>query len=90
MFVLVIEGWDADDHLIDEDAEGPPVQGMVMAGTKNHLRRQVLRCAAEGVRLLPLRIFDLGEAEVRKEDVSIIVEQDILRLQVPVDDSAAV
>jgi uncharacterized membrane protein YwzB len=25
MFILVVKWWDADDHLIKEDAQGPPV-----------------------------------------------------------------
>ena len=38
MLVLVVEGWDAYQHLVDENAECPPVQGVVVACAVNHLR----------------------------------------------------
>ena len=47
--VLVVEGRDPCEHFVDEDAEGPPVRGVVMAGTKEHFGRNVLRRAAKRV-----------------------------------------
>jgi hypothetical protein len=38
VLVLIVERRNAHDHLIDEDAEGPPVQGHTVAGSVDHLR----------------------------------------------------
>lgn len=61
-----------------------------MARANDHLRREILGRAAEGIGLFPALLHDLGKAEVGEHDVAIIVEQDILRLQVSVDDVAGV
>lgn len=60
--VVVIKGVDADEHFVEEDAEGPPVDRLGMAFIQNNLRRQVLGRAAEGV---SLAVDDFRETEVR-------------------------
>ena len=47
MFVPVEEGWNANDHLKDEDAESPPIDGEVVAVSNQHFGCQVLGRAAE-------------------------------------------
>ena len=49
MLVAVEEWWDSDDHLIDQDAECPPIYGIVMAIANKHLWSQILRSTAEGI-----------------------------------------
>mmetsp|Transcript_81445 Transcript_81445/g.230789 ORF Transcript_81445/g.230789 Transcript_81445/m.230789 type:complete len:389 (+) Transcript_81445:44-1210(+) len=87
--VLVAERRLADDHLIDEDAEGPPVDGLAVALVQQHLWCDVLGRSTECVRSCP-RLHDLREAEVGEFRVPVWHHQDVLGLQVPVDDVLAV
>jgi len=74
MFVLVIKWRDSGNHLVGENTEGPPVKRVVVPRTHDHLGRQVLRGAAEGVGLVLVRLDDLGEAEVGQLDIPVTVE----------------
>ena len=47
--ILVPEGRLADEEFVDQDAEGPPVDGRAVARVADDLRREVLGRAAEGV-----------------------------------------
>lgn len=38
MLVLVVEGRNADYHLVDENAQGPPVERVVVSAAHDHLR----------------------------------------------------
>ncbi len=38
VLVLVVEGRDADDHLVEKDAQSPPVQSVIMPTANDHLR----------------------------------------------------
>ena len=81
--VVVVEGVDPSDHLVGEDAERPPVDGLAVAFVEKHLGRQVLGSTAQSV---GARLAVLGEAEVCQFEVPLRVDQDVLRLQVTVDD----
>ena len=35
------------EHLVEEDAEGPPIDSLAVAFALDDLRREVLRCAAQ-------------------------------------------
>jgi hypothetical protein len=56
----------------------------------NDFRRQVLRRAAECVRRVGVQDPLLAQAEIGEDDVTLGVEEDVLRLQVPVDDGSGV
>lgn len=85
VLVLVIKGRNAYYHFVDQDAQGPPVQGVVVARADDHLRRNVLGRAAERVGLRSvIDLVDLGQAEVGEEDVAIKAQQNVLGLEVPV------
>ena len=72
------EGRLADEHLVDEDAERPPVGADVVALVGDDLGREVLGRAAEG----PRAVLDvLGEAKVTNLDETLGVENQVLRLQ---------
>ena len=58
--VLVVEGRNPSEHLVDEDAKGPPVGRLVMACAQKYLWRYVFGRAAESVRFLG----HLSEAKV--------------------------
>jgi hypothetical protein len=54
--VLVAEGREASNHFVDDAAETPPVDGLIVALLLYHLRRQVLRSTADRHRLLVLEV----------------------------------
>lgn len=83
--VLVVEGREAVDHLVEENTEGPPVNGFVVAVSGENLGREVLGCAAEGVGLFVLFHVELTQAEIAQGNVTVVVEENVLRLQVTVD-----
>jgi hypothetical protein len=81
--VLVVKGVNAGQHLVGEDAEGPPVDGFAVALVEKHLGREVLRGATKSVGA-GLAVF--GEAEVGQFQISILINQNVFRLEVAVDD----
>ena len=86
--VLVVEGGDADDHLVDDAAEGPPVHLLPVALFLDDLRGEVLGGAADGLgELVP---HELGEAEVRELEIAVLADEDVLGLEVAVDDAVGV
>jgi hypothetical protein len=84
MIIAMEERGDAHEKLEQEDTKGPPVNCVVMAIPDDHLRGEVLRRPAEGVGLVFLALSHLGEAEVSQLQVPILIEEDVLWLQVPV------
>lgn len=81
--VLVHERGVAYNHLINKDAQCPPVDGLAVTLVQKHLRSDVLGRATKRVSAV---LDGLGEAEIRKFEETILREQDILRLQIAVDD----
>mmetsp|Transcript_31684 Transcript_31684/g.69278 ORF Transcript_31684/g.69278 Transcript_31684/m.69278 type:complete len:328 (-) Transcript_31684:764-1747(-) len=81
--VLVVKRRVAREHLVDKDAQRPPVDCLAMPLGEDDLRRQVLGRAAQ----CPGAVLDaLGEAKVGHFAVAVPVEQQVLRLQVAVKD----
>lgn len=75
--VVVGEGVDAGEHLVEEDAEGPPVDGLPVALVQQHLGGEVLRGPAQRVRA---RLHVLRKAEVRQLQVSFFINKNIFWL----------
>ena len=71
-------------HLVDENAERPPVDALVVARLAEELGGHVLGRAAQGVRFFTGR-QTLGESKVRHLDVTLPVDEEILGLEVTVD-----
>ena len=90
ILVWVVKGRDTNNHLVDQDSKRPPVQCFVVSRPDDHLRGQVLWRTAEGVGLLTILLHDLGQAKVSQHDVTIVVQQNVLRLEITVDDVALV
>eukprot|EP00962_Isochrysis_galbana_P035958 scaffold12360_cov109-Isochrysis_galbana.AAC.11 len=67
----------------------PPVERLAMPRVQDHLRRQIIRRAAEGEGALS-GCQPLGEAEVDELDVALGVEQQVLGLEVAEDDTVGV
>lgn len=80
-----VEGREANDHLVSEDSEGPPVDWEGVAAFHQDLRCQVVRSSAERVRLR-VAVKHLGQAEVSQANVPVLVHQDVFWFQVTVDD----
>ena len=49
VLILVEEGWDAHNHLVDQDAQRPPINRVVVAIAPQHFRGKILSRATEGV-----------------------------------------
>jgi hypothetical protein len=50
--VFVVEGWQACEHFVEQDAESPPVNSFGVATAGEEFRGEVLRGTAEGWSLL--------------------------------------
>ena len=85
--VLVGEGVDASQHLVQKNAKSPPIYGFAVTLVQQHFRRQILRRAAEGVGA-PFAL--LREAEISQLEVAPLVDENVLWLEVAVDDILAV
>ena len=84
---VVVEGGDAEEEFVGEDAEGPEVDGGGVALFEEDLGGLVLAGATEGEGLLLLRDQLPTKPEVSQLHVPTLLQQDVLRLQVPVNDS---
>ena len=100
---LALEGQDARHALVGDDSQGPEVGAVVdVAEPARLLGRHVVRRSQDGARLGAAREtffargrLDLGDAEVEHlGDLVVVVgganEEDVLRLEVPVDDPRVV
>ena len=83
------EGRLAQQHLVDEDAQGPPVHGPVVSAALEDLRCEILRGPAHSPGGATGH-HRLGEPEVCDDDVALPVQENVLWLQVPVDNVQAV
>ena len=73
------------EHLVDEDAERPPVDALAVADPEEGLGREVLGRAAHGPRAV---CHALGEAERAQLEVALGIDQDALRLQIAMHHAA--
>ena len=67
--VIVVEGVNASEHLVGEDSERPPIDRLGVALVQEDFRCDVLWCTANSVCSL----------------LDLLVDQNVLRLQVTVD-----
>eukprot|EP00438_Fugacium_kawagutii_P030399 Skav230842 [mRNA] locus=scaffold3471:130509:135890:- [translate_table: standard] len=74
-------------QLKDQDAKCPPIHCIGVAGGSNELRSEVVWSPATGKSLANHK---LGQAHVCEFDVTTLCQEQILRFQVPVDDSSSV
>lgn len=95
----VVKGWQTVDHLVYQNPQRPPVDALsvrleMRSGRKHDhfpddFGSKVLGSATKGMRSVS---FDslLGEAKVRDADVTLRIQDEILRLQVTVNDVVVV
>ena len=86
---FVVKWSDTDEHLVNEDAEGPPVHGEIVPLLHNHLRCQILRRPTERLRQVVLW-QRLRQPVVNDLEVALLVQQNVLQLQIAVHDSLRV
>ena len=80
-----------NDHFIKEDAEEVPVDTLAMAGFSDHFWCEVGHGAAEGLcTARRVKHTLLTKAKIGKTGVTIRVNYDIIRLEIPEDDIALV
>ena len=79
------EGRVSGEKLVGEYPQPPPVNTLVVTSLQDDLRRHVVRGPAHRPAPL-LLVHQAGEAQVSEDDVTLRVQQDVLRLQVSVDD----
>mmetsp|Transcript_26704 Transcript_26704/g.87562 ORF Transcript_26704/g.87562 Transcript_26704/m.87562 type:complete len:430 (-) Transcript_26704:798-2087(-) len=77
----------AREHLVDEHAERPVVDRLVLPRVPDHLWRHVFGRSADGEGVLADL---LGQAKVHHFDVPFLVDDEVLGLEVAVDDVARV
>lgn len=91
VLVLVVKGRDSYDHLVNKNSQCPPVQRVVMSRPDNHLWCQVLRGTAKRIRiLLVIDVENFCEPEVGQHNVAVLVQQDVLRLEISVNNFGVV
>ena len=88
--VRVCEGRLCDEKLVHEDAEGPVVHGLVVPLREDKFGGKVLRSPAQRHALLVANTSRdprnlLREAEIDDAQVSLLVDEKVLRLEVAVD-----
>lgn len=88
-WIIMHEGALTLEHLKDENTKGIPVHSLTMALVHDDLWGEVLRSSADSVgALVRVKLFD--ESKVRKLQVAGLVDQYVLRLEVPVNETFAV
>merc|ERR1719491_2758369 len=85
--VLVVKRRVPGQHLVDEDAQCPPIDALAVAFALDDLGREVLGRAAEGPRPV---LYLLGEAKIGDLEVAGEVEQQVLGLEIAVDNAVVV
>ena len=76
--VLGVEGRQANEHFVNNRAEGPPVGRLTMALPLKHLWGEVFSGTTEGLGVLLSLDAHLGEAEVSQLNVALFVDEHIL------------
>lgn len=71
-------------QLVQEDAQGPDVEGVIVRLVLDHFRRHVLKSAAKSISLL-ICVRLHAPSEVANFDDVAFLDQNVLGLDVPVD-----
>ena len=81
---VVIEEWGmASMHLVDQDAEGPPIDWLRVSLVEEDLGSNVFWSATNSVSSF---LDNFGETVIDELEVSIVADHDVFWLQVSVDD----
>jgi hypothetical protein len=81
-WVFISEGVNAHIHLIDKNAQCPPIDTSTMTLVENHLRSKVFRSSTKSI---CSGFYYFGETEVSQLQVSILSDEQVFRFQIPVN-----
>jgi hypothetical protein len=81
--VIVSEGIYSGNHLVDEDAQSPPVDGLAVSLVMEDFGSKILGSSTEGEGPV---LYDFGETEICKLEVTVRANQYVFWLEVPVND----
>lgn len=81
--VIIVEGINTGVHFVDENTEGPPVNGLSVTLVQQHLRSKILGSTTECVGT-SFAVF--GKTEIGKLQVAFIIDENVLWLEITVDD----
>ena len=87
---VALERHGAGQHLVENDADRVEVGALVHLIALRLLRREILGGPKNGADLRHAGVAGARDAEVHDLDVPVAVDHDVLRLDVAVDDAAAV
>ncbi len=82
---LVVERWQASQHLVEQHPEGPPVNGLIVVLGEQQLWSEVFGCSAKCIGSILVFHLELAEAEVAESDVALVVEQNVLGLEISIN-----
>lgn len=85
--MVIVERQEAVEHFVEDDAEAPPVDRVVVLETKHHFGRHVLGCTVEDVGGSLARDAVLTVTETGQNHVTVSVDEDVARLDVAVHDA---
>jgi len=88
--VFVVEWWQTCQHLVEQYAKRPPIHRLGVTLTVKEFWCKVFRCTAEGVGLVLILHIQLAETEVAKCNVANIIDNNVLRLEITVNDAESV
>lgn len=80
--IIVIEGIYSSNHLVSEDSKRPPIDWLSVTLIEQDLWGQILRCATQSVGSC---LAILCESKVSQFQVSFLIDQYVLWLQISVD-----
>ena len=85
-----VEGWRANEQFINDDAQTPQIDGVVVRQLLNQLWRHVQGCTFDGGENDCVGGHRASKSKVTKFDYSVCRDQDVLGLHVSMDDAVAV
>lgn len=88
--VAAVEGRQSVQHFVQNGTQTPPVDRPIVLFLAQHFRCQILGRTAKGSRRVSLPKSVLAQTKVGQDDVSIAIQQNVFRFQVPVDDALRV
>jgi hypothetical protein len=71
-------------HLVKQNSQSPPINGLTMTLVQNNLRGNVLRSTANSES--SSLIENLGKSEIGKLQITVVSDQEILGFEISIDD----
>ena len=88
--VLVVKRRQPRKHLVKKYTECPPVDSLCVAGAVKKFWSEILWRSTECVGLVLILHIELAQSEIAQRNVTSVVEQNVLGLEIAVDDVESV